>query len=487
MTRSLIRALAVSVAASLLGLAACSDSTAPPASGAPTVGSIAAALNPVNALSTLVSFQSTNADSARVLFHGAGGGADSTPFIAIPGGADTIAVLGLLRGTAYSHVVELKGSGGTVRSASVDATTGALPLALQSVHLVLTGTARPGFTLTGVAPTPAQAYVVLFDSLGEIRWYRAIDPGAGIGDVQQQANGNITVYSGNSFGWQPTIGHYLELTPAGDIIRNWVAAPPYYTDNHELLLTFRNGLPDRAHLFGYTIRPADLTSIGGQASVLLAAHQLLRQSPQGLGEFFWDAWDHFTLADWIEEPLSQKQGANVDLDHPNSLAIDLDGNYVVSWRNLAEISKIDAHTGAVLWRLGGAHNQFTILNDPLGGFNGEHCVRVLANGHLLMYDNGLRHQPAESRAVEYAVDTVAKTATMVWEYRHSPAIFTQFLGAVQRLSSGNTWVAWGAAGHLTEVATDGTVAWEGDVQVSGQNVAVYRAFRIGSLYGYSPL
>jgi len=30
------------------------------------------------------------------------------------------------------------------------------------------------------------------------------------------------------------------------------------------------------------------------------------------------------------------------------------------------------------------------------------------------------------------------TATMVWEYRHDPPVFTPFVGTVQRLRSGNT-------------------------------------------------
>jgi hypothetical protein len=51
-----------------------------------------------------------------------------------------------------------------------------------------------------------------------------------------------------------------------------------------------------------------------------------------LTRFFWNAWDRFLLADWIEKPQSAKVSPSAEFAHPNSLAVDLDGNYVVSWR-----------------------------------------------------------------------------------------------------------------------------------------------------------
>src|SRR2546426_3251407 len=105
---------------------------------------------------------------------------------------------------------------------------------------------------------------------------------------------------------------------------------------------------------------------------------------------------------------------------------------------MGEITKIDRRTGELIWRLGGRNNQFAIVDDPLGGFSSQHSVRVLDNGNLLLYDNGLRHTPPESRAVEYRLDVSTRTATMVWQYRRVPAVFTPFLGSVQRFQNGNT-------------------------------------------------
>jgi outer membrane protein assembly factor BamB len=199
----------------------------------------------------------------------------------------------------------------------------------------------------------------------------------------------------------------------------------------------------------------------------------------------WNAWDHLNIADWIFIPPGLAQMPSVDFDHPNSLTKEADGNYVVSFASLGEISKIDARTGEMLWRFGGRNNQFAFVDDPLGGFGIQHHVRVLPDGNLLFIDNGVRHTPPESRAVEYKLDLSAHTATLVWQYRHTPAVFSPFAGSAQRLKNGNTFVAFGAAARVAEVTPSGDVVWEAQMNNNGQKVPFfYRARRLASLYRF---
>jgi len=148
-----------------------------------------------------------------------------------------------------------------------------------------------------------------------------------------------------------------------------------------------------------------------------------------------------------------------------------------------EITKIDFTSGAVLWRLGGRHNQFQILDDPLKGFLGQHNVQVLANGHLLMLDDHFRGVPAPARAVEYSLDTQSMVARMVWQYQPSVAVISPSMGSVQRLPNGATLVGFGAAGRVDEVAGDGSVISSATLR-SGDTraIAFYRAVRVASLY-----
>jgi hypothetical protein len=106
----------------------------------------------------------------------------------------------------------------------------------------------------------------------------------------------------------------------------------------------------------------------------------------------------------------------------------------------------------------------------------------LPNGNLLLYDNGTSHQPQETRSVEYAVDPAAGTARLIWEYRQQPPVYTQAVGSVQRLESGNTLVGYGWIGRASEVGQDGAVQWTAELTVDGQPALVYRLVRIDSLY-----
>jgi hypothetical protein len=479
------------VAAALLtAVAACSDNgndiTTPPPPDSVHITSVSASANPTNALAASVAVAAEHADSARLLFAAPGAAVDSTPGASLATGQATIPVLGLRSGASYRGVVEAFGASGRVRSDSVSFVGGELPEPLQHVTFTTTGTGARGYTLAALALGGTSLFAIAFDSAGAIRWYRGFDfpTTQATGDLKQQTNGNFTMFLGSTTGSQPVPGQFVEFAPTGDSLRTIAAPGSLYTDNHELTIT-GSGADERMHLFGYDRRVTDLSSVGGPAAAEIAGHSVLRLTPDGTSEFTWSGWDHLEIADWIEPPAADPASTSQqDFDHPNALSFDLDGNYIVSWRNLGEVTKIDAQSGEIVWRLGGANNQFTFVNDPLNGFSAQHYARILPDGHLLLYDNGTRHQPQETRVVEYALDLAAHTATLVWEFRHSPPIYTSFVGSVQRLASGNTAIGYGLAGHATEVTPDGGVVWEADLQVDGKPTLAYRMTRIASLYRY---
>jgi len=104
----------------------------------------------------------------------------------------------------------------------------------------------------------------------------------------------------------------------------------------------------------------------------------------------------------------------------------------------------------------------------------------LANGNIILFDNGNLHTPPTSRAVEYALDENAKTARLVWEYRHEPALYGFALGFAQRLPNGNTLICYGTAQRIIEVDAGGNKVW--DLRIEEPNRFAYRTFRIESLY-----
>ena len=445
------------------------------------VENVAAVPNPLSALSVIVTFDAAGVDSARVLYERSGGLASATPFVRVTGGRTRIAVVGLDAEAAYRARVEAHGAVGQVTTDAVEVTTAALPEALRSARLSGSGQASGGYTLVVpiAAPTDTLAYVLAFDSTGRLAWYRAFANAGWTVEAKQQPNGHITVYLGRSYGWQATEGQFVELDLAGEVVRTFAARTVPYTDPHELRFTMHGDAVTGVHLLGYRLEHVDLSALGGPADTVLAVHVLERQSAGGEPMFVWDAGVSYSPADW-----PRSVGFPSDLVHPSAFAIDHEGDYVVSLQAIDEIVNVDAQSGQPRWRLGGTQSDFTILDDPLSGFRGQHGVQVLKNGNLLFLDNRRGALPASARAVEYEVDTRQMVARLVWEFRPSPAVASPIMGSVQRLANGNTVIGLAIPGRVMEVDGGGRVVTDATLTMSGAPTLFYRAIRIASLYAY---
>src|SRR6266705_711170 len=128
----------------------------------------------------------------------------------------------------------------------------------------------------------------------------------------------------------------------------------------------------------------------------------------------WRAWH--TVDIHSQQGFIDIRGSGFDFPHMNAIEVDTDGNILLSSRSTSEITKINRNTGETLWRLGGAQNQFTFVNDPLNGPRNQHAVRSVGTNRFTLFDNGDSHNPSVSRAVEYQVNPTNLTASVVWQY-----------------------------------------------------------------------
>ena len=367
----------------VLACASCTDGpVAPPELVA--LGRIDSLVTPAtNVLSRWVFATISDADSAWVEFVGTSDAMQRSPAVRAVDGRNAFLVVGFRQGESYTvRVIARSRSGRVSESATTTTATDSVPSPLREVRYTVGGTASKGSTVLSVN-LPTDSYIVVFDSAGTLRWYyeasRAL-PGGQVVDIHQLRAGGFLAYIGFTTGWQPVAGSYFRVGLDGTIAATLGAPAPFYTDSHEIIPLYAGDSLTGSVLFGYDIRLTDMTAYGGGTSSRLAGHYIFRQRLPATVEFFWNAWDHLSITDWIEEPLSFKTRSSIDFDHPNAMVIDRDGNYVVSWRHLAEITKIDARTGAILWRWGGVNNQFTTVNDPLGFFSGQHSIQVLEKG-----------------------------------------------------------------------------------------------------------
>lgn len=191
----------------------------------------------------------------------------------------------------------------------------------------------------------------------------------------------------------------------------------------------------------------------------------------------WKALDHLPITDSYEDLAAPA----IRFCHNNSLWIDDDGNWIISMRHMSQVIKVNRSTGEVMWKLGGKSNQFTFIGDhpelAPTFFSYQHDARRLPNGNVSIFDNGTQHTPQYSRGVEYRLDEQAKTATMVWEYRHVPDYYVSIQGGLQTLPNGNRVLGWGSAANdgapgITEVDSTGRVVFEAAYP---KQMFVYRA------------
>lgn len=345
-----------------------------------------------------------------------------------------------------------------------------LPAGFPHIDITVSRTTAPGyiffanFDFGGVGAP----YQIIMDNTGNPVYYKKI-PG-GSYDFKKQPNGNITYYDGRAL-------KFFEMNNSYQIIDSFYCGNGYVTDLHELRL-LSNG---HALLMSYDPETVNMRNVipGGDSSAIVTGLIIQEIDANKNVVFQWRSWDHFEIIDAIHEVLTVHA---IDYVHGNAIEMDTDGNIIISSRHLSEITKINRNTGAIIWRLGGVHNQFNFANDTFG-FSYQHAIRRLANGNILLYDNGNYRTTLDtgivstifSRAVEYRLDENSHIATQVWEFRRNPNIYGFAMGNAQRLDNGNTLISWGATNpNITEVTYSGEVVFEMSL---ARGMYTYRAFR----------
>jgi hypothetical protein len=187
----------------------------------------------------------------------------------------------------------------------------------------------------------------------------------------------------------------------------------------------------------------------------------------------WNGWDNLNIADYTHLNLTALEFTWM---HVNSIEIDYDNNILISDRRSDDVIKYDRLTGEVIWYLGGPLSDFTILNDPFGGFSKQHDARRLDNGNILLFDNGNNHDPPVSRAVEYEINVENQTATMIWEYIHPENYLAAAMGSIQRLPNGNTLINWGTLNGIGAVITE--VDYEKNIVLEIIYPYIYHSYKV---------
>ena len=125
--------------------------------------------------------------------------------------------------------------------------------------------------------------------------------------------------------------------------------------------------------------------------------------------------------------------------------------YLISFRDVSTIMLVSRRTGEIIWSYGGPW----VLDQ-------QHDSTLLANGHVLLFDNGQYRQNAVSASRILEIDPVANK--VVWSYSGYGVVGSNFYspitGGAQRLPNGNTLATLGTKGQLMELTSDKSVVWD---------------------------
>ena len=224
------------------------------------------------------------------------------------------------------------------------------------------------------------------------------------------------------------------------------------------------------------VYPMDLLVNGGDPNCVIETAIVQEIDSEQNVLFEWNALDHMSPTDLENANLTNSE---LTLNHANAIDIDGDGHIILCSRDLSEITKINHQTGEIMWRWGGSQNEFEFVNGH--PFTAQHSARSLGNNHYIVFDNGnfseqYTGEPNYSRALEYELDPVNMTATIVWQYVHPDSLHGLAMGSIQRLPNGNTFINWGTLNAqavtgaiVSEVTLDGELAFE-MVFALGENI-----------------
>lgn len=414
-----------------------------------------------NVLSVLVSGSVTGADSVMARFGSSTELDNVTPAFKTIGDSALVAVLGLQSSTSYHAQLVASNTCGSTTGDVLQLTTGVLPADLPSYHA------------TGVSPDSgfvvfaAGSYGIVIDNTGRVVWYHRFADGPGL-NFQPQPNGRYTARPGAPTG---QLAKWIEINPLGDTTRTLTCGRNLQPRMHDLIAQ-----PDGSYwILCDEIRTIDLTAQGRSAESRVTGTVVQKRSATDEILFDWSPFDHFDI-DLSVLDQTDLVGLSVNWTHGNSLDLDSDGNLIVSFRNLNEITKIDTHTGAVIWRMGGKQNEFTFANVSGSAFTHQHGMRSVGNGRVLLLDN--LGEQSGSRMEVYELDQLHHTARMTNARSSVTGIIALIGGSTQALPSGHTLVSFGNGSGVEEYDQSGSLVWKLD----GNPGYVFRATRVKSLY-----
>ena len=337
------------------------------------------------------------------------------------------------------------------------------------------GSAAPGDIFITPQQGPTQNGAMILNADGALIWFQPIKPPNIAADLRVQK------YQG-----KPVLTWWQGYSGAGvgageDLI--------YDSSYRQIAVVHAgNGLTADLHEFRLTPQGTALITafypVFWDASALHGStHQVVLDSvvqeidvKTGLVLYQWDSLDHVPLADTYEAMPKSATGP-FDYFHINSVQLQQNGDLLISARNTWAAYDIDHSSGAIIWTLGGRKSSYKLSSAAVFAFQHDVRLHTDTDPTVTLFDDGggPPRVHTQSRAITVRLDSSGKTAKLVGQDQHSPALAAAFEGNLQALANGDQFVGWGQQPYFSEYNARGEMVFDARFVDSNSS---YRAYRL---------
>ena len=301
-----------------------------------------------------------------------------------------------------------------------------------------------GFVLVARRDLPGQMYIV--DAKGNIVWYYSIrNAGFKVAHFTKKET-ILSLIAPLSY---PTSygDEILEVSLTGDTVFHLKKGEKGLdkTIHHDI---FYNA-SDQLVTLTLEKKVFDLSRVGGAKADTITGDGILVLDKDGNKVWSWSVFD---VMDPLTDPHILKD--KTDWLHANSLSIDTDGNYLLSFYLSGQIWKIDAKTGKLIWKMGrGGDFSFP----KAGQFSESHAVHRTSNNQLMLFENGVSKK--QSSVLAYTLDEAGRKASLDLSVALPVNLYSERMGSAYWVGDTSILVCSSQAYSVSLLGKTGEILW----------------------------
>ena len=357
----------------------------------------------------------------------------------------------LVAGMEYEFRIVVDTKGTLFESKNYSFVTPAYPMWMKDIFRVICPDSSivpklflNGYTMLYRREDPGILFFL--NSNGDIVWYHQVN-GTGFKVARFTKNNTIICILGTTE-YQTSYGNeILELSLSGDTIFHLKKGEKdlKQTVHHDILLNDS----DQVVTISSEERVFDLTSLGGSKMDTIKSDGILVLDKQGHQVWKWSIFDAL-------DPTKDKNILKEKNDwmHANSLALDKDGNYLLSFYNNGQVWKINSTNGKLIWKLGNGGNTKI---PAIGEFDNCHAVHINPLGDLMLFDNGTSKE--KSRVMAFKIDEKNKTAQLALNMELPPDMYTERMGSAYMVNDSSILICCSKKNTVALTNLKGRFVW----------------------------